>query len=117
MTKQININVNNFDLIVNLESNSSAETLYNKLSKGEIKVKMKDYGNMEKVGKFKKLPKNDTYLTTKPGDLVLYLGFMIVLYYDTNAWDLTPLGHVINCDDLKSVLGHGTVTATYSIIK
>ena len=102
--KQILISINNRDLIVNLEKNTSAEELYKKLKDNHVTIEAEDYGNFE-------LPKNDTFFTTKPGDLVLYEGNKITLYYDTNSYKFTKLGHVINFEgmDLKDFLGEGPV--------
>ena len=110
--KQILISINNRDLIVNLEKNTSAEELYKKLKDNHVTIEAEDYGNFEKVGELGfELPKNDTFFTTKPGDLVLYEGNKITLYYDTNSYKFTKLGHVINFEgmDLKDFLGEGPV--------
>ena len=115
--KQILISINNRDLIVNLEKNSSAEELYRKLKDNHVTIEAKDYGNFEKVGELGfELPKNDKFFTTKPGDLVLYEGNKITLYYDTNSYKFTKLGHVINFEgmDLKDFLGSGNIKMTLS---
>ena len=114
---QILISINNRDLIVNLENNSSALELYKKLKDNHITIEADDYGNFEKVGDLGfELPTNDEYITTKPGDLILYQGNKITLYYDTNSYRFTKLGHVINFEgmDLKDFLGNGSVKMTLS---
>lgn len=73
---------------------------------------------MEKVGQLGvSLPRNDEYITTSPGDLILYQGNQFVIYYDTNRWSLTRLGRILDVtqQELKQALGTGSVTVTLSI--
>lgn len=103
-----------------LVDNSSAEALKELLAKGDITVEMEDYGNMEKVGPIgTSLPRNDRQTTTGPGDIILYQGKYLVIYYDTNAWNFTRLGKIdhVSGSELKSALGKGNVTVTLSIIQ
>lgn len=79
---------------------------------------MHDYGNFEKVGSLKKkLPRNDQQITTKSGDLILYQGQEITIYYDTNSWNFTRLGKVQDKTqkELKSILGTGNVQVVFSL--
>ena len=108
--RNIVINVNDRDLLVELEDNTSAEAFYKRLKKESITVNTHDYGNFEKVGDLNfELPRNDTVMETKAGDLILYEGNKITLYYDTNKYKFTKLGHVKNVDkfELKELLGEG----------
>lgn len=101
-----------------LTDNSSAQALLEQLAKGDITVKMEDYGNMEKVGSLGiRLPRNDRPTTTGPGDLILYQGQYFVVYYDTNSWNFTRLGKINHASqaDLKAALGKGDVTVTLSL--
>lgn len=78
-----------------LENNASAQALKDRLSKGSITVEMNDYGDMEKVGPLGfSLPRTDRQTTTRPGDIILYLGNNLVIYYDTNSWNFTRIGRV-----------------------
>ena len=116
--KKIVVNVNDRDLIVELENNTSAEAFYKRLKKDIITINAHDYGNFEKVGNLGfDLPRNDKYFETKAGDLILYQGNQITLYYDTNKYTFTKLGHVINVDsiELKEILGSGDVTLRFII--
>ena len=61
------------------------------------------------------LPTNDKNITTKAGDLILYQGNQITLYYDTNSWNFTKLGKVQN--ELKEILGSGNVELTFFLKK
>jgi rhodanese-related sulfurtransferase len=80
---------------VNLEDNSSAKEFLEKINQGDLSVDMHDYGGFEKVGDLPwELPANDERITTKPGDIILYQGNKITIYYDENTWDFTKLGEL-----------------------
>ena len=100
--------------------NSSAESFVSLLEKGDLTVDMRDYGGFEKVGPIgSKLPTNDENITTEPGDVILYQGDQITIYYDTNTWDFTRLGKVRNLSqsELKEALGDGDVRIVFSLNK
>ena len=111
------IHVNNTVLTVKAENNSSSEALLQLLGTGDITITMHDYGSFEKVGPLgTTIPRNDEDITTTPGDIILYQGNQITIYYDENRWDFTKLGHIdIGQDELKAVLGSGDVTVTLSV--
>lgn len=103
---------------VTLADNSSADALMKLLSEGDVTVEMEDYGNMEKVGPLgTDLPRNDRQISTGPGDIILYQGKYLVIYYSTNSWNFTRIGKIDNADgaQLKSALGSGGVTVTLSL--
>nr|WP_319400723.1 cyclophilin-like fold protein [uncultured Carboxylicivirga sp.] len=112
------ITIGNTRLTATLADNSSAEELKKKLAKKPITVKMRDYANMEKVGFLKRfLPKNDEPITTQPGDLILYHGCMLVIYYAPNTYNFTRLGKIDNItrESLMELLGKGKVKVTLSL--
>ena len=112
------LTIGNTKLTATLADNSSGEALKRALKKKPIRVKMRDYGNMEKVGFLKRfLPRNDESIKTEPGDLILYHGCMLVIYYAPNSWKFTRLGKIdnINPEELKKVLGNGKVKVTLSL--
>ena len=114
------------ELTATLVDNSSATAFYELLKKGPVTIKMTDYGNFEKVGPLgTKLPRNDTQITTQAGDIILYQGNQITIYYDTNSWNFTRLGKVVSTgsttsitqSELKKILGKGDVTAVFEILE
>ncbi|MCC8061043.1 MAG: hypothetical protein LIO81_09465 [Clostridiales bacterium] len=114
---QIQVEVNGTILTALLEDNSSAQALYDKLADGSITIQMSDYANFEKVGSLGfDLPVNDTQITTKAGDIILYQGNQLVFYYDINSWSFTRLGEFQNIDQagLKELFGAGGITAVLS---
>jgi len=112
------IKVNGTTLTATLVENSSAAALEELLSKNDITINMSDYGNFEKVGSLgTSLPRNDERITTESGDLILYQGSSITIYYDTNTWNFTRLGKIDNITqtELKQILGDGDVSVTFSL--
>ncbi len=105
-------------LPIKLAENSSSEAFYDLLTRGDLAVEMHHYGNFEIVGDIgTSLPRNDTSITTEPGDVILYQGNSITIYYDTNTWSFTRLGKVqgLNQQQLKEKIGNGNVTVIFSL--
>ncbi|GAB6393095.1 MAG: alpha/beta hydrolase [Treponematales bacterium] len=101
-----------------LVKNSSTAALLALLKEGPVTIQMHDYGNFEKVGGLgKTLPTNDERITTKSGDLILYQGNALVIYYAPNTWTFTRLGKIddVTPEELKAALGEGDVTVTLSM--
>ena len=117
---QITSDSGSHKLSATLADNSSAAAFYELLKKGAVAIKMRDYGSFEKVGPLgTTLPRNDTQITTTAGDIILYQGNQITIYYDTNSWNFTRLGKVdeVTQAELKKILGKGDVTAVFEILK
>ncbi len=101
-----------------LENNSSGQAFYKALQKGAITVQMHDYGSFEKVGSLgQSFPRNDQQITTSAGDIILYQGNNIVIYYDKNSWSFTRLGRVegLSQTELKAILGGGDCRAVFEV--
>ena len=110
----------NHTLAATLVDNSSAKAFAELLAKGPVTVQMSDYGSFEKVGNLPaSLPRNDTSITTEPGDIILYQGNKITIYYDTNSWSFTRLGKVdgVTQAELRKVLGRGDIKAVFELQK
>lgn len=100
--------------------NSSADALIALLERGDIALNMRDNGGFEKVAELERsLPTNDIPLAAEPGDLILYNGNTVCLYYGENMYSLTRLGKILNTDEetLRSLLGDGDVSITFSLKK
>lgn len=112
-SKAMLLEVNGYTFEVELENNTSAKALKEYVSKEKRTLSLDDYGNFEKEGNLGiTLPRNDETITTKEGDLILYLGNKLCLYYNQNTWDFTKLGHIKDTTHLKEVLGKGSVQVT-----
>lgn len=100
------------------EDNSSAEAFLDALSIEPLEVELHDYGDFEKVGPLPwDLPRNDETITTVPGDVILYQGNEITIYYDENTWDFTRLAKIggVTREDLLEVFGDGNVTVRFRV--
>lgn len=96
--------------------NSSAAEFQALLAQGPLTIEMEDYGGFEKVGPLgTSLTQNDAQITTEPGDIILYQGNQITVYYGTNTWSFTRLARIDDPTDLQEKLGDGTVSITFSL--
>ena len=114
----IKLKVNDAVFDVELENNSATQELMKTLKNGNVTINASDYGNFEKVGELGfSLPTNDENVNTAPGDIVLYQGNQISLFYDSHSWSYTKIGKIQNVDSnqLKNVLGSGDVKLTLSL--
>lgn len=115
-TMTVTINGTAFTAV--LSDNSSAEAFRKLLNEKDITIEMRDYANFEKVGALgTSLPRNDEQITTEPGDIILYQGNQITIYYDTNSWSFTRLGKINNATqaELVKAMGTGNATVTFSL--
>ncbi len=63
------------------------------------------------------LPRNDAQITTEPGDVILYQGAQVTIYYGVNSWSFTRLGKVqgLSPEELRAALGEGDAAVTFSL--
>ena len=86
------------------------------LAQGPLTIEMEDYGGFEKVGPLgTTLTRNDASITTQPGDVILYQGNQITIYYGTNSWSFTRLARIDDPSGLREKLGDGEVSVTFSL--
>ena len=120
MTQKLYLTIGGVTKSATLVSNSSTEALVAQLQQGDITYMAEDYGNFEKVGDMgHSFPQNNTQITTEPGDLILYQGSNLCIYYDTNSWNFTRIGKLDNMTqaDIKTWVnaGGGNVSVTLSV--
>lgn len=110
------ISVGGHGLLATFEDNSSAEEFKELLEQGPLTIEMEDYGGFEKVGSVGTSPtRNDMQITTQPGDVILYQGNQITIYYGTNSWSFTRLAGIDNPAGLQEKPGSGTISVTVSL--
>ena len=103
---------------VTWEDNESVTALRELAADAPITIQMSMYGGFEQVGPIgTNLPRNDVQTTTKAGDIVLYSGNQIVVFYGSNSWAYTRLGKIdgLNSSELTSLLGNGAVELILSV--
>ena len=118
MDDLVKVKINDEIFDVKLENNSATQELVKELKKGNVTVTATEYGGFEKVGELGfSLPANDENVEANPGDIVLYQGDKVSLFYGTHSWSYTKLGKIDNVDSnkLKEVLGSGDVTLEFSL--
>jgi len=99
------------------EDNASVEALKALAAEG-LAIEMSMYGGFEQVGSIcQSLPRDDRQTTTTSGDIVLYSGNQLVVFYGSNSWAYTRLGHITDQTpaQMKALLGNGDVTITLSM--
>lgn len=111
--KKLSLTINGQNFSVLWEDNESVEALKDLVKNNPLTIQMSMYGGFEQVGSLgTSLPRNDRQTTTTAGDIVLYSGNQIVVFYGSNAWAYTRLGHITdkNAAEMTELLGNGNVT-------
>ena len=99
-----------------LEENTAVDALVEMMEQEPVTIQMSDYSGFEKVGPLgTSLPTSNQQTTTQAGDIVLYQGNQIVMFYGSNSWSYTRLGHIDDLTGWEEALGSGDVTATFSL--
>jgi len=101
-----------------LADNAAAEALRGLLAAGPAVISMHDYGGWEKVGDLpQSLPTSNSQITAQPGDIMLYQGYQMVIFYGNNSWSYTRLGKIdgATASNIKSWLGTGRVDVELSL--
>ena len=102
---QMNVQVGNTTFTATLEENAAAAALVDMMNSG-----------FEKVGALETdLPTCNSQTTTQAGDIVLYNGNQIVIFYGSNTWSYTRLGRIDDLAGWKEALGTGDVLVSFSI--
>ena len=112
------LKVGDTTMTATLTDNEATRELSKLLEQGDMTVRMSDYGGFEKVGALpQSLPTSNTQITTVPGDIMLYQGNQMVIFYGSNSWNYTRLGKIDGATavSLKQFLGNGDVTLTLSL--
>ncbi|MBR2589857.1 MAG: hypothetical protein IKE65_02935 [Clostridia bacterium] len=103
---------------VEWEDNAAVAALGEAVKENALSIRMTAYGGFEQVGSLNKsLPAEDAQMTTSPGDIVLYEGNRVVVFYGSNTWAYTRLGHITDKTQaqLEQLLSgeNTTVTLTF----
>ncbi|MBR3031707.1 MAG: hypothetical protein IKH92_01660 [Clostridiales bacterium] len=116
MGNQMLLKINGTEVPVIWESNDSIKELKG-IADGGLTIEMSMYGGFEQVGPIgKSIISNDEQTTTSPGDIVLYSGNQIVIFYGSNSWAYTRLGKIdLSEEELRNLLSNGDVTITLTL--
>ncbi|MBO4351002.1 MAG: hypothetical protein J6A01_08665 [Proteobacteria bacterium] len=115
---KLSATIDSIQVTIQWEDNDSVNALREMAQTADITIKMSQYGGFEQVGSLgQSLPRNDVQTTTAPGDIVLYSGNQIVVFYGSNSWSYTRLGKITDKteDELKALLDKDNVTMQISL--
>ncbi len=116
-TETMQMKIGETEVEVVWEDNESAAAL-KELARDGLAIQMSMYGGFEQVGSIgKSLPREDRQTTTQAGDIVLYSGNQLVVFYGSNSWAYTRLGKIADksASELSELLGGGDVTITLAL--
>ena len=118
MEKEMKMRIGETEVQVVWEENESVQALKELVKDKPLSIQMSMYGGFEQVGSIgTSLPRNDRQTTTNSGDIVLYSGNQVVVFYGSNSWAYTRLGHITdkNQNDMRDLLSNGDVTITFYV--
>ena len=117
---KIQLAVGNKTATATLVDNAATRTLVALLADGPIEINMSDYGGFEKVGALpQSLPTSNSQISTVPGDIMLYQGNQMVIFYGTNSWSYTRLGKIdsASTESVRQLLGNGNITLSITLLE
>ena len=109
--------INDTPVTVAWENNESVAAL-KELAMDGLTIQMSMYGGFEQVGSIgQRLPSSDVQTSTSSGDIVLYSSNQLVVFYGSNSWAYTRLGHITDKtpEEMRTLLSNGDVTITLSV--
>lgn len=111
---KLNVQINGQIFTASLENNEAVAAFVEMLGNAPVTIEMSDYSGFEKVGVLgADLPASNSQITTQPGDIVLYQGNQIVIFYGSNSWSYTMIGRIDDLTGWEEALGDGNVTVTF----
>ena len=118
-TFELQMTIGNTPVSVDWEDNEAVEALKDLCRNQPLTIQMSMYGGFEQVGPIgTALPQNDMRTTTSAGDIVLYSGDQMVVFYGSNSWAYTRLGHITDksAEDMADLLSNGDTVITISLV-
>ena len=114
MKGKLLLSIDDIQVEVDWEENESVAALRELVAFNPFPIQMSMYGGFEQVGSIgQSIVRNDKQIKTSYGDIVLYSGDQIVIFYGSNSWSYTRLGHIdLTQQEMKDLLGGGDVSIT-----
>ena len=113
---KMNVQIGDYTFTAALEQNQAVNELVEMMKESPVTIEMSDYAGFEKVGPLgKELTTDNHQTTTTEGDIVLYNGNQIVIFYGSNSWRYTRIGKVDDLANWKKALGSKDVTAVFTL--
>ena len=115
-TMKMNVQVGTYTFTATLEDNDAVRELTEMMQAGPVTIHMSDYSGFEKVGPLgRSLTTSNSQTTTAAGDIVLYNGNNIVMFYGSNSWSYTRIGKIDDLTDWTAALGNGDITVIFTL--
>ena len=107
--KTMKLTIDNTAVPVTWEQNASTAALQELLP---LTIELSTYGGFEQVGSIgQSIVSADKQTTTQYGDIVLYAGNKLVIFYGSNSWAYTWLGHIeLSQQEMTALLNRDGVT-------
>ena len=113
---KMNVRIGDINFTATLENNDATDAFVEMMETEPVVIQMSDYSGFEKVGSLgRSLPTNNSQIATKAGDIVLYQGNQIVIFYGSNSWSYTRLGRIDDLTGWEDALGSKDVIVTFSL--
>ena len=113
---KMNVQIGAYTFTATLENNEAVRELAEMMRQEPVTIAMDDYAGFEKVGPLgRSLTTSNSQTTTTAGDIVLYNGNNIVMFYGSNSWSYTRIGKIDDLTDWKKALGSASVTAVFTL--
>lgn len=101
-----------------LESNQATRQLVELLEAGPLTLSMSENGGFEKIGYLpQRLPTSDVRQTAVSGDVMLYTGNVLCIFYGSNTWAYTKIGRIsgMSSSEIREFLSGNPVNVTLSL--
>lgn len=120
MDDKLYITIDGVTQSATLVDNAATRELMTRLRVAPITVTLNSSGGFEIWGALGfALPTSNEQVDAQPGDMVLYNGSNICLFYGSNSWSYTRLGHIddLNASELRTFLkaGESNIGVTLSL--
>ena len=120
MTGKINITIDGNTQTITLVENAATQALVERLKQGPVTVTLNNNGDFEIWGSLGfSLPTSNEQINAQPGDVILYNGSNICLFYGSNSWSYTSLGKIdgLSASQLRTFLkaGYNNISVTLSL--
>lgn len=114
--REMVLEINGTEVPVIWEDNDSVKQLAGIADAG-LTIEMSMYGGFEQVGPVgQSISAEDEQITTSPGDIVLYSGDQIVIFYGSNTWSYTKLGVIdLTEQEIVSLLSNENVKISITL--
>ena len=120
MAQKMYITIDGRTETATLVDNSATQALVAKLQEAPVAVTLNSSGGFEIWGALGfSLPTSNEQINAQPGDIVLYNGSNICMFYGTNSWSYTRLGKIdgLSESELRTFLkaGESNISVTLSL--